>query len=64
MANRQTIHMPTPECVKHERLRDWVRDIATLTQPDRIHWADGSQPEYECPHCLSKNVTDKGRCLT
>ena len=47
MSNRRTIHMPAPEYVKHERLRDWVRDIATLTQPDRIHWADGSQQEYD-----------------
>lgn len=30
----------------HERLTAWVREIAELTQPDRIHWADGSEQEW------------------
>jgi phosphoenolpyruvate carboxykinase (GTP) len=25
----------------------WVDEVATLTQPDRIHWCDGSQAEYQ-----------------
>ncbi|MCW2691749.1 MAG: Phosphoenolpyruvate carboxykinase, partial [Mycobacterium sp.] len=32
---------------KHAKLISWVREIAELTQPDRVVWADGSQEEWE-----------------
>ena len=30
-----------------EELFAWVDEIAALTQPDRIHWVDGSRAENE-----------------
>ncbi|MCH9700252.1 MAG: phosphoenolpyruvate carboxykinase (GTP) [Actinomycetia bacterium] len=31
---------------KHEKLLSWVREVAELTQPDRVAFADGSEQEY------------------
>jgi len=32
---------------KLDALNRWVDEIARLTQPDRIHWCDGSEAEYQ-----------------
>ena len=36
-----------PAGLNHAALKDWVAEVANLTRPDRIHWADGSQTEYD-----------------
>jgi phosphoenolpyruvate carboxykinase (GTP) len=39
----QTTTAPTT----HKRLLAWVEEVAELTQPDSIHWCDGSAEEYD-----------------
>jgi phosphoenolpyruvate carboxykinase (GTP) len=43
--------------VSHSALKDWVRQIADLCKPDRIHWCDGSKEEYDY---LCQQLVDKG----
>jgi phosphoenolpyruvate carboxykinase (GTP) len=32
---------------RNRKLLEWVDQVARLTQPDRIHWCDGSDAEYD-----------------
>ena len=38
---------PSIPLTKNKHLIRWVEKMAELTQPDRIHWVDGSQEEYD-----------------
>ncbi len=42
---------------QHARLRAWVDEVAALTQPDEIHWCDGTAEEYDR---LAQGLVDAG----
>jgi phosphoenolpyruvate carboxykinase (GTP) len=42
---------------KNEKLLAWVDEVAALTQPESIHWCDGSAEEYDT---LSQQLVDAG----
>jgi phosphoenolpyruvate carboxykinase (GTP) len=46
-ASPATVNLNVPAYVKNKKLIQWVEEVASLTQPDQIHWCDGSQSEYD-----------------
>lgn len=47
----------TPDYVKNDKLRAWVEDMVALCKPDKVHWCDGSQEEYDA---LCQDLVDHG----
>ncbi|WP_440068285.1 phosphoenolpyruvate carboxykinase (GTP) [Streptosporangium sp. OZ121] len=41
-----TVDVTAVSPTSHEELAGWVKEIAELTQPDRIEWCDGSEAEW------------------
>ncbi len=36
-----------PDYVRHQSLVEWITEFARLAEPEKIHWCDGSQAEYD-----------------
>ena len=47
MSQSNTVAVNAPEHVKHQKLINWVAEMAALTKPDNIYWCDGTQEEYD-----------------
>src|SRR5271155_3082139 len=43
-----------------QQVADWVSEVGELTQPDRVHWCDGSQFEFQR---LRGELTASGQLL-
>ena len=63
--NQQTSYelskLNTPTSIKNQNLINWVREIATLTQPDQVYWCDGTVAEYDrlCQQMVSSGMMKK-----
>jgi phosphoenolpyruvate carboxykinase (GTP) len=47
----------TTALTTNRKLLDWVEEVAALTQPDSIHWCDGSAEEYDQ---LAQGLVEQG----
>ncbi|HUO72058.1 MAG TPA: phosphoenolpyruvate carboxykinase (GTP) [Solirubrobacteraceae bacterium] len=54
MAQTAPKHQAT---TNHTRLLEWVDEVTALTQPDDVHWCDGSAEEYDW---LAQALVDAG----
>ncbi len=43
----ETIETLESSKTKHNTLNGWVDEMAQLCQPEKVHWCDGSQQEYD-----------------
>jgi phosphoenolpyruvate carboxykinase (GTP) len=43
----ETNTIAVPDYIKHKKLRGWLQEMVELCKPERVHFCDGSQAEYD-----------------
>lgn len=49
-----------PGYVTNQKLRRWVQEMVELCKPDRVHWCDGTQAEYDA---LCEQMVESGTLI-
>lgn len=49
--------MEYPDNIKNKKLINWIEEMVALCKPDKVHWCDGSQEEYDS---LCEQMVDSG----
>jgi phosphoenolpyruvate carboxykinase (GTP) len=59
-SDREFGRRPALDAAPLAELAAWVDEIAALTEPDRVHWVDGSAAEN---HALLRQLVDEGKLI-
>jgi len=51
------VTIETTALTTNQKLLEWVEEVAALTQPDAVHWCDGSAEEYDR---MAQELVDAG----
>jgi phosphoenolpyruvate carboxykinase (GTP) len=51
------VTVETTALTSNQKLLNWVEEVAELTQPDAVHWCDGTAEEYDR---LAQHLVDTG----
>src|SRR5262245_46774212 len=50
--------MEVPTYIRNHKVREWVQEMVDLCKPEKIHWCDGSEEEYDqMAHLLTETNT-------
>jgi phosphoenolpyruvate carboxykinase (GTP) len=60
LSSQTNVSVKTTYNVKNLKLAKWVSEAIALCKPDRVHWCDGSQEEFDA---LCKEMVDSGMLL-
>ena len=47
MSTRVSNKIDIPDRIRHSGIRQWIEEMVALCKPERVHFCDGSQEEWD-----------------